>query len=131
MWQYLKAHELLVRRALEGEASPEVLASLRQTHARRLSFFQHERLIHLLVTLFVALFFLLALCFSLVRPTLASWALALLLLALTFAYLLHYYHLENGVQRLYELSDRLDEALFDLDKLLRQPESEAARKDRA
>jgi hypothetical protein len=111
MWQYLKTHELQVREALDGDASPDILAALRDTHARRLSLLQHERLIHLLVTLFVALFFLLSLGFALSNPGWAAGALALVLLVLTCAYLLHYYRLENGVQRLYQLSDRIEEKL--------------------
>jgi hypothetical protein len=111
MWQYLKEHERVIRAALEASPSSGGLAALRQTHARRLAFFQHERLIHLLVTLFVALFFLLVLGFAMVRPTLPAGALVVTLLCLTVAYLLHYYRLENGVQRLYELSDRLEERI--------------------
>lgn len=110
MWEELKRHEAFVRELL---AQPDVagLAAVRDHHDRRVRDFQHERLIHLLVTLFVALFALLAIGWGLLRPSLAAAALAALLLALTAAYLLHYFRLENGVQRLYALSLRLDERL--------------------
>jgi hypothetical protein len=110
MWEELKRHEAFVRELL---AQPDVvgLAAVRDHHDRRVRDFQHERLIHLLVTLFVALFALLAIGWGLHQPSVAALALATLLLALTAAYLLHYFRLENGVQRLYTLSLRLDERL--------------------
>jgi hypothetical protein len=108
MWEELKAHERFVRALL---ALPELegLAAVREHHDRRVRDFQHERLIHLLVTLFVALFALLAVAWSLAVPSRGALLLAALLLGLTAAYLLHYFRLENGVQRLYGLSRRLDE----------------------
>jgi len=110
MWEELQRHERFVRGVL-AEASPEGLAAVRDHHDRRVRDFQHERLIHLIVTMSVALFALLALAWALTRPSLAALALAALLLGLTAAYLLHYFRLENGVQRLYGLSLRLDERL--------------------
>jgi flagellar biogenesis protein FliO len=110
MWEELQAHERFIRALL---ALPEVdgLGAVREHHDRRVRDFQHERLIHLLVTLFVALFALLAVAWLLHDPSAGAAALAALLLALTAAYLLHYFRLENGVQRLYGLSRQLDERL--------------------
>jgi membrane-bound metal-dependent hydrolase YbcI (DUF457 family) len=110
MWKELKRHERFVGGVL-AEASPAGLAAIRDHHDRRVRDFQHERLIHLLVTLFVALFALLAVGWFLHQPSTAAAALAVLLLVLTAAYLLHYFRLENGVQRLYRLSRQLDERL--------------------
>jgi hypothetical protein len=108
MWDELKRHERFVGEFLV-EASPSDLAAVRDHHHRRVRDFQHERLIHLLVTLFVALFELLAMGWLLHEPSVAAAQLAGLLLVLTAAYLLHYFRLENGVQRLYLLSRQLDE----------------------
>jgi membrane-bound metal-dependent hydrolase YbcI (DUF457 family) len=110
MWEELKRHERFVRGVL-AEASPAALAAVRDHHDRRVRDFQHERLVHLLVTLFVALFALLAVAWLLHEPSAGAAALAALLLVLTAAYVLHYFRLENGVQRLYDLSRRLDERL--------------------
>jgi membrane-bound metal-dependent hydrolase YbcI (DUF457 family) len=106
----LRRHERFVAAVLAG---PEAtgLAEVRDHHRRRLLDFQHERLVHLLVTLFVALFALLALGWLLHQPSAGAAALAALLLLLAAAYVLHYFRLENGVQRLYRLSRRLDERL--------------------
>jgi membrane-bound metal-dependent hydrolase YbcI (DUF457 family) len=110
MWAALKAHERFIAGVL-SEPEPVGLAEIRDHHQRRLRDFQHERLIHLLVTLFVALFALLAVGWLLLQPSTGAALLAGLLLALTAAYLLHYFRLENGVQRLYRLSRLLDERL--------------------
>jgi hypothetical protein len=108
MWRYLKTHEAFVRTAL-GEAHDgpywEQLADL---HARQLAFMQHERLIHLLVTLTVAVLCLGSVGFSVLAPSLGAFAVAALLLALVSAYLVHYFRLENGVQRWYHLANAID-----------------------
>ena len=83
-------------------------------HLRWTAWLQHERLVHLLVTLAFGLLFFattLAIALSPAGGGLATWwgaALDLLLLALLAPYLRHYWALENGVQRLYRLADRLE-----------------------
>jgi len=70
-------------------------------------FFQHERLIHLLVTILFALLTFGSLVTYLVTGFLPVIALFVLFLALLIPYIFHYYHLENGVQQLYDLYDQL------------------------
>jgi hypothetical protein len=60
---------------------------------------QHERLVHLLVTLFFGLCALLTLLFLVLHPQILVGFLLLLLLVLLVPYLVHYYRIENGVQR--------------------------------
>ena len=71
----------------------------------KISFFQHERLIHLLVTLFYALFTifffaLISVSWIFVIPTVP-------LFVFLICYILHYFKLENRVQYLYKLYDNL------------------------
>ena len=70
-------------------------------------YFQHERLIHLIVTMTVSmiLIFVFYIFFSL-QNTLFG-ILFLLLLVLDSAYLIHYFRLENGVQKLWEIEQRI------------------------
>lgn len=70
-------------------------------------FFQHERLIHLLVTMLFALLTFGSLIAFLVTGFFPVIALFVLFLALLIPYIFHYYHLENGVQQLYDLYDQL------------------------
>ena len=111
MWEYLKLHERFVRDALDGNHGEVKFEGLREFHDRQLAYLQHERMIHLIVTMFVALFAIIALLYGTLRPTLPAGALAGLLLVLTSAYIVHYFRLENGVQRWYHLANRIDERL--------------------
>lgn len=71
----------------------------------QIGFFQHERLVHLLVTLTFAILALLTmLCFFVAVTPVLLMALALFLILL-IPYIRHYYILENGVQKLYEYYD--------------------------
>ena len=76
-------------------------------HLVQISFFQHERLVHLLVTLAFALMELVAATATVLSGELALAALMLALLLPLVPYVVHYYHLENGTQRLYGQYDRL------------------------
>ena len=107
MYQRLKAYhariEALLRACPEGVDWDDVL----REHRDQTAFFQHERLVHLLVTLTFALLELLSALACLAFPQAPVAALALLLLALLLPYIVHYYHLENGVQKLYQQYDLL------------------------
>lgn len=78
----------------------------------QISFFQHERLIHLIVTVLFALMTTITLLgiLAVFQPLLL--ALMLLLLILLVPYIRHYYILENGVQKLYGYYDWLSDAPF-------------------
>jgi cell division protein FtsW (lipid II flippase) len=80
---------------------------IRRVHEVMIARMQHERLIHLIVTLFIALFALLSVGFAVLTHWIFSFALSLVLLGLVSVYLVHYFRLENGVQRWYHLSDEL------------------------
>jgi len=111
MWDYMKRHEAFVRRALADDAAAVPLGELREFHEAQIRRMQHERLIHLIVTMFCATFLLLAIGYTGSRPSIAGALLAGLLLILVAAYLVHYFRLENGVQRWYHLANRIDARL--------------------
>ena len=87
-------------------------------HLRWIGYFQHERIVHLLVTLFFGLFTLLTAIGILLSPAgeaMATWPGFLLggfFLIMLIAYLRHYYRLENGVQALYRQSDKIRERVL-------------------
>ena len=68
-----------------------------------ISFFQHERLIHLIVTFFVGVGTILFLLGSLYFESIGLLCLFVITLCLFVPYIFHYYNLENGVQKLYDL----------------------------
>ncbi|HOO26864.1 MAG TPA: hypothetical protein PLU43_00245 [Lachnospiraceae bacterium] len=91
-----------------AEDAPETdYEELSREQLVQIGFFMHERLVHLLVTLTFsvltfAVFFLLLFQFF---PALLL--LFILLLVLLVPYIMHYYMLENGVQRLYGQYDEM------------------------
>ena len=112
MWSYLKRHETLILKLLKeaqrGRVPSDQLEIIRRYHLKKIEFFQHERFIHLMVTLSMGLFLLLSLFFSMFHKTYTGLALSMLLLVLTAAYVIHYFHLENGVQRFYAYWEKLE-----------------------
>lgn len=91
-------------------------------HVERVRDFQHERSIHLTVTLFFGGLLLLSIAGGLFALTLAAdpsgpmlnllaWTLCPLLFVTQIFYVRHYYLLENGTQRLYGLTARLQAML--------------------
>ena len=77
----------------------------------QIGFFQHERLIHLIVTVlfaFLTIFTAACSCFSNnLYYGILYCLLCVLCLALLVPYIHHYYVLENGVQKLYEIYDSI------------------------
>lgn len=90
------------------------LENLIDYHNETIKIFQHERLIHLIVTFFFAILFLISVFVSIYIATTSSLALLsmstiiviILFITETF-YIHHYYQLENGTQSLYEFTKRL------------------------
>lgn len=111
MWRYLKLHERFVVSALAGQRGNVPLAELKAFHERQIRYMQHERLVHLIVTLFVATYLLLGIGFVVAMPVWPGFVLVAVLFGLASIYLVHYFHLENGIQRWYHLANRIDERL--------------------
>lgn len=65
---------------------------------KRIQFYQHERLIHLIITMTFAV--LCVLSFSVMISNIIFLPLGVLFLALEIPYVFHYYFLENSVQAL-------------------------------
>ena len=76
----------------------------------KISYYQHERLIHLMVTLAFATWLLFEIYCLFVLPTeflIAGILLVLIFFGLTVGYVMHYYFLENSVQKMYHMRDEI------------------------
>ena len=73
----------------------------------QIQFFQHERLVHLIVTVTFALLLMITFGVFMITGTMSILALSGLLLVLLVPYISHYYLLENGVQQLYRVYDKV------------------------
>lgn len=114
MIDYIKRHECYVLSLLEASPGREALQDLLAYHDKQILWMQHERLAHLITMLFVCLFFLLAFGYASTSWNLSFIILTALLLILSIAYIIHYYRLENSVQRWYDLSNRIRLSLMDI-----------------
>lgn len=83
------------------------LRLLLDMHLEQIHAFQHERLIHLLVTFFFALVLFACLICTAVWPGWQFLALDAILITLLGFYIGHYYFLENTLQKLYPITRSL------------------------
>ena len=101
---YLSYLESLTQRSKLTEQERKLILT-------RICFYQHERLVHLIVTMTIAVLtvgvFIVLL--SDVRLMLPILILFVLLLVLLICYLVHYYFLENAVQKMYRLFNGISE----------------------
>lgn len=69
----------------------------------KIQFFQHERLVHLIVTFFTGITAVLFFLGFLIIESIPLFILFLITLLLFIPYIIHYFHLENGTQKLQKL----------------------------
>ena len=108
MKRFCREHEARVTAAVEaGEATKELL----EEHLRMIAWVQHERLVHLIVTVMVVFCELFTVDLVLLHPELGILpALIMLGLAVLLGfYFWHYFFLENTVQRWYRIADEMRE----------------------
>ena len=108
MKQFCREHETRVTAAVAaGETTPELL----EEHLRMIAWVQHERLVHLIVTVMVVLCELFTVDLVLLHPELGIVPAVIMLgLAVLLGfYFWHYFFLENTVQRWYRIAEELRE----------------------
>ncbi|MGN0674332.1 MAG: hypothetical protein ACI4KG_01145 [Oscillospiraceae bacterium] len=105
MKKYFSEYIAYIISALENDSTD--LSALKSEMLVKIGFMQHERLIHLLVTILFAILMFMSLIAFFVSENLGMLAAAALMLALLIPYIAHYYFLENGVQKLYALYDKV------------------------
>lgn len=76
-------------------------------HLVQIAFFQHERLIHLIVTVTFAILEIISLAMLLINFSWGILGLVFLVMVLLVPYIAHYYLLENETQKMYVQYDRI------------------------
>ena len=102
LYDYIKEIDNLIK-------SKKIKESNINDHLIKIGFFQHERYIHLVVTLFYCLFMFIFFGLGII-----FWGftiIGLILLIFVLFYIVHYFRLENGVQYLYKQYDKMKELL--------------------
>ncbi len=115
MEEFLKNHENFIKEKLN--LPWENREELADFHLVQIQFLQHERIVHLIITIFFAVFLFAAFCLTLFFDNWLFFALDWLILVLLVPYIFHYYKLENWVQRWYryykELKSRQKRSVLD------------------
>ena len=106
MKKYLYDYIQKIDKLLNGQEKQDWL-KLKTNHLEKIKFFQHERLIHLLVTLSYVLFSILFFGLSLLSEVFII--IFSVLMVFIVVYVIHYFRLENGVQYLYKQYDLMIE----------------------
>lgn len=100
---YRKRIDELLARSCDEIDWNEIL----EEHLVQVGFFQHERLVHLIVTMTVALLTVVSLAIGMVADVFVGFILAGMFTILLVPYILHYYTLENEVQKMYVQYDEM------------------------
>lgn len=107
--RYFKAHETAVKLLLLEKPDPIDWKKIGEKHLRYIHALQHERLIHLMVTLMFGIFLLIATAIAITTPNHQTLALMALFLVMEVPYVAHYFFLENTTQYWYALLDSIEE----------------------
>lgn len=89
------------------DLSPKERNTLCKKILVQIGFFQHERLIHLIVTVLFALMTVVVFGICALKPSIPFFLLEFMLLVLLVPYIRHYFILENTVQQMYRDYDRI------------------------
>ena len=111
--RYMKEHEASVKKLLLTGGESTDWQKLLRNHERTVAAMQHERLVHLLVTLAFGCFLLVSLCIAQVFPSPMVYLLPVLFFIMLIFYVAHYFFLENTIQRWYELTDEIVKKIGD------------------
>lgn len=94
---------------LQSATNEEIDAFLTNME-KMISYFQHERLIHLIVTMTFAVMEIISISAFCIVFNLMLLILAILFMVLLVPYVFHYYLLENTVQEFYKMRDEILES---------------------
>lgn len=97
----LKQHDKELSEVINSETDEKTLKTFLKHHRRMVKIIQHERLIHLIVMVFVGLSMTMTCLAATLVANLLLIILSILLMVLFTAYIFHYRYLENTTQRWY------------------------------
>ena len=101
MTKQIRAYLALLEQFFSVEHTDEELLKMRNEMLQRIAFYQHERIVHLIVTMSFGVFFMLSLILYLNIGGVGLMLLTILFLGMLAAYIKHYYFLDNSVQKMY------------------------------
>lgn len=110
MTKYLSEYRKFILECLKNDNCD--FKQLLDYHKDKIRFFQHERFIHLIVTVLFALATIITIVAIVLSGNITLIPLAILLLVLLVPYIKHYFFLENTTQLLYKDYDKIYEKVY-------------------
>lgn len=116
MYKYILEHEKSVLEQLNNTNKSIDYEELLKYHNNQILWIQHERLIHLIITIFTALLFLLFGAIMLFFNNFITDILFLMISIVMVFYIVHYCRLENSVQKWYTISNNIRDKIKERSK---------------
>lgn len=107
----LKTYDTKIKKILSAKTSDTDWKNVLENHREMITKIQHERLIHLLVTIFVGIVMSTSSFITIITKKPDLLIFCILLLFLFLSYLVHYRFLENTTQNWYLLEDQIKKFL--------------------
>ena len=114
MKKYIQEYMNKVQSFMDSDMKTAYIEKIREVLAEfeiKISYFQHERLIHLIVMVLFAIMEVISIAIILTNPSVPALILSGLFLVLVVPYVMHYYFLENSVQHMYKMRDQILEVI--------------------
>ena len=106
MKNYMKEYIESIDKLIESKKISNIDEVIEE-HLLKISFFQHERLIHFLVTMLFTILSFACIIYTINNISIGFVLLTIVFLCLEVPYIFHYYFLENSVQHMYIQHDEL------------------------
>lgn len=107
MKSQIQGYNNFIEKKLKEDNSDEEWDKVSEDYLVKINFYQHERLIHLIVTALFTIMETIVITATVITESLGLMVLAAAILILLIPYVAHYYFLENTVQRMYLTYDRI------------------------
>ncbi|MDE6834255.1 MAG: hypothetical protein K2J39_08460 [Ruminococcus sp.] len=107
MTEYLTDYMNTVTERLKGCTERSELDAILSEHMDKIAFMQHERIVHFLVTMMFAIVLTIFIIGLLITENIMLTVLVTIILILLIFYIKHYYFLENTVQKMYVIYDKI------------------------
>ena len=111
MTEYLTNYMKYISDKLEKSSDKTELQNILSEHLDKIAFMQHERIVHFLVTFMFAVILCIFMCAFIFSENIMLLVLVTIILVLLDFYIKHYYFLENTVQEMYRIYDRILEKM--------------------
>lgn len=115
MTEYLTNYMNTVSERLDNCHTKKELNAILSQHMDKIAFMQHERIVHFLVTMLFAIVLSIFMVGMLLTENIMLLVLVTIIIVLLAFYIKHYYFLENTVQKMYKVYDRILKMQEDFD----------------